>query len=139
MGYTIGFCRKTLGSFWKTNPPVRLRQAAMADSSDSEGVLEAEMGSVWRKIGGHRPPLQRRRSKRGPYTILRNEPISNSRTFLCISDTHKYLCTFAAAFANGFVLENEPIFKPHWGSFPSRIPKLTPMHPPVNVTRHAEY
>ena len=70
---------------------------------------------------------------------------STKRTHFKFEDFFMYsrysqtLMTFAAAFANGFVLENEPIFKPHWGSFPSRIPKLTPMHPPVNVTRHAEY
>jgi len=72
------------------------------------------------------------------------------------------LMMFAEAFANGFVLENEPICREttsrrlvrlgfrgvqglkRWelGGLECRfillIPKLTPTHPTINVTRHAE-
>jgi hypothetical protein len=96
------------------------------------------MRRVWQKIGGHRPPLQRRRSKRGPIHDFAKRTHFEFDDFFMYFRYSQVLRTFAEAFANGFVLEKRTHFKSPMGRFRSAIPKLTPMHLAINVTRHAQ-
>ena len=145
----------------------------MADSSDSKGVLETEMGAARRAHFAKATKAERRavttntgnepeRPRRSPETdsgqavalhikagVAREWAAhqtchSTKRTHFEFDDFFMYfrysqaLMTFEEAFANGFVLEKRTHLEALVGSFSSRIPKLTPMHHAINVTRHAQ-
>ena len=117
-------------------------RAVMGYAMRDEGI---QSGSFSKRTGlqdrAHRARLQRRFA----FTRVLHETChSTERTHFKFDDFFMYLrysqilMTFAAEFANGFVFQNEPIFQVPLGPFPPRIPKLTPMHLAVNVTRHAQ-